>query len=275
MSKMYHINPNTGVPSVCRAAKGNCPYGGGHDGLDNHFNNYTEAQIHSQKMFEEKYRILPVEGIEDPERFMQEIEAQKRVKAEKALKLPPEGDDYKVTKELMHTEDEDFVMGVIEGEIYATESWKYTSVALQNPNVSRKFIVDALFDYPQEFDDTTRKWLVLNRALSHKALVSIIEDENEDMEVRALAFRNPKLNKEYVEDIINNDLAKTDKLPYSMIHFTPYATKETNIYKTQATLLNLRNNEDIYKAESVSMKFNIWEKVYKEQIAGENSENNK
>lgn len=274
MKKIYHINPNTGVPSLCRAEKGNCPYGG-YDGKENHFNSYTEAQIHSQKMFEEKYRILPVEGIEDPQRLMQEIEARKRVKAEKALKLVPNKSEYEITKEIMETEDENFVMGVIEGEVYATEGWEYTSVALQNPQVTRKFIAEALFDYPGEFDPTTRRWLALNRALSHKALVTIIENEDEDMVVRSLALKNPKLDKEYVSNIIQNNIEKLDKLPYSMIHFTTHANKETQIYKNEATLLNMRDSGDIYKAEKYSLDFPIWEQKYREKIEGDTYERNK
>lgn len=273
MKKTYHINPQTGVPSLCRAEKGNCPYGG-QDGKENHFNSYTEAQIYSQKMFEEMYRILPIESVEDPRRLMQEIEGRKRFKAENAKKLPPPENEYKATKELMYTEDENFVMGVIEGEVYAADDWKYTSVALQNPKVSRKFITEALFDYPGEFNKTTRRWLALNRALSHKALVAIIENEDEDPGVRAVAFKNPKLDKTYVENIINNEIEKTDKLPYSMIHFTPYANKETQMYKNESTLLRLRDPKDIYEAEGYAREFKTWEQKYKEHIKDEQHESN-
>ena len=38
----YHINKN-GVPSVCKAKPGNCPYGG-QDGNENHFSNIEDAQ---------------------------------------------------------------------------------------------------------------------------------------------------------------------------------------------------------------------------------------
>lgn len=264
MEKIYHINPGTGVPSICRAERGNCPYGGV-DGKENHFNSYSEAQIHSQQIFEKKYRILPINGIEDPERIMQEIEARKKIKAEEAMRLP-NGDEYEMTKEIMHTEDENLVMGVIEGEVYADNSWTYTSVALQNPNISRRFIVEAMFDYPGEFDKTTRRWLVLNKSLSHKALVSIIENEDEDMAVRAIAFRNPKLDKEYVENILKNDVEKVEKLPYSMIHYTKYANKDTDKIKNEATIFNSRERSGIDTAGNLAKEFNTWERKYRRKI---------
>jgi len=53
----YHVN-NNGEVGICRAKKGNCPYGGG-NGTENHFDTKEEAQIHSQKMLEAKNPLLP------------------------------------------------------------------------------------------------------------------------------------------------------------------------------------------------------------------------
>lgn len=49
----YHIN-SQGVPAVCRARAGNCPFGGN----EQHFSNVEEAQDFADKMNEDKYGIF-------------------------------------------------------------------------------------------------------------------------------------------------------------------------------------------------------------------------
>ena len=56
MSK-FHINKH-GVPAVCKATKGNCPYGG-ESGSENHFDTQEEAQEHANKAHEAEHSILP------------------------------------------------------------------------------------------------------------------------------------------------------------------------------------------------------------------------
>jgi len=50
----YHINKH-GVPSVCRATKGNCPLGGEGE----HFSTEEEAQKHADSLNEKEYEFLP------------------------------------------------------------------------------------------------------------------------------------------------------------------------------------------------------------------------
>lgn len=52
MSK-FHINKH-GIPSPCRAQKGNCPYGG----EDNHFDTQEEAQEYANKLHAEEFGVL-------------------------------------------------------------------------------------------------------------------------------------------------------------------------------------------------------------------------
>lgn len=53
----FHIN-SKGVPAPCKAAKGNCPFGGS-SGIDNHYDTIEEAQEVADKINEEKHGILP------------------------------------------------------------------------------------------------------------------------------------------------------------------------------------------------------------------------
>ena len=56
MSK-FHINKH-GVPAVCKATKGNCPYGGS----DTHFDTLGDAQAHADKVNEANHGLLPGVG---------------------------------------------------------------------------------------------------------------------------------------------------------------------------------------------------------------------
>ena len=49
----FHINAE-GVPAICRAKKGNCPFGG----VDSHYNSKEEAQVAADKMNEEKHGLI-------------------------------------------------------------------------------------------------------------------------------------------------------------------------------------------------------------------------
>jgi len=263
-NKKYHINPVTGVPTICRAEKGNCPYGGA-SGEENHFNTYSKAQKESQAIFEETYRRPSSRPVQDTNEIMREIEARRRVKGSTLEKLLKK-DDYEITKFIRYTDDENIVMSVIQGEIYESSSWDFISVALQNPNISKILLNEALFDYPGEFDITTRRWLTLNRSLTHEELVSIIEKEGEDMSVRSIAFKNPNIDKEYVSNIIHNKTDLLEKLPYSMIIYSHHRNEKTEEVK------ETRNNKSISLIAPYSKVFKTWEDLYRSRIEEEASQ---
>lgn len=258
MSRRYHINPHTGVPSICRAEVGNCPYGG-LSGSENHFGTYSEAQQRSQEIFEQTYSILPKSGEEELEMYMEEIDKIKRLNNYEVQELS-EGEHFEVTKKIRFSDDEDLVMAVIEGEVYEeANSWDYISSALQNPNISKNFLNDALFHYPHEFDNKTRRWLALNMSLSHDDLVKIIENENEDETLRAVAVRNPNLDKDYVSNIIKNNPERLETLPYAMVLYTPHSTPETEQLKMETLIIRTKQDKGISDAKSIAVKFVPWD----------------
>lgn len=269
MSRRYHINPKLGIPSVCRAEKGKCPYGGA-SGNENHFDTFSEAQKRSQEIFEETYRILPSSVEDNKDEIMQEIEQQRKVKKDIVDKLPKSG-EFEITKAIMETDNEDVVMGVIEGEIYPNSDWTYTSVALQNPNISQKFLNEALFHYPGEFDISTRRWLVLNRSLTHNDLMLILNNEEEDINMRSLVFLNPNIDKNYVNDIIENKDNLLEQLPYSMIVYSHNSNDKTEAIREEAVLFRMRNMAGILQAETMAFDYAPWERKYRRQIEEEKS----
>lgn len=255
---MYHINPNIGAPTICRANRmEDCPYSG-ETGSENHFNTYDEAQIAAQEFFTLTYELLSSNIDHNFDEIMEEIEMRKKVKKETVKVLPTENDD-EITKAIMETEDESFVMGVIEGEVYETSSWKYISVALQHPNICKTFLHEALFDYPEEFMQETRRWLALNRSLTHEALVSIVENENEDPVVRSVALNNPNVNKEYLRNILTNEVERLEELPYKVLLYNG------QIEEISDEALTYKTDEVLYfsLADYIATTYRAWERTYK------------
>lgn len=254
--KMYHINPIIGAPTICRADRiEDCPYSG-ETRSENHFNTYGEAQTAAQEFFTLTYELLSSDIDHNVGEIMEEIETRKKVKLETIEILAKKSED-EITKAIMETGDENVVMGVIEGEVYETSSWKYTSIALQNPNICKTFLHEALFDYPSEFTKETRRWLALNRSLTHEALVSLVENENEDIFVRSIALNNPNINKEYLLNILNNEVERLEKLPYQILLYNEQIKEisdEALTYKTSEPFL--------YDSlpEIISRTYKTWER---------------
>lgn len=76
----FHIN-SKGVPAVCKAIKGNCPFGG-ESGTENHYDTEKEAQLAADALHEKQHGILPseinflkkIENLENLEKRYNEIE---------------------------------------------------------------------------------------------------------------------------------------------------------------------------------------------------------
>ena len=257
--RMYHIHPNIGAPTQQRANRiEDCPYSG-ETGRENHFNTYDEAQIAAQEFFTLTYELLSSNINHDFDEIMEEIEMRKKVKKEVVKVLPTENDD-EIMKAIMETEEENVVIGVIEGEVYETTSWKYKSIALQNPNICKTFLHEALFDYPEEFTEETRRWLALNRSLTHEALVSLVENENEDIVVRSVALNNPNVDKEYLRNILTNEVERLKELPYEVLLYNGQIKEisdEALTYKT--------NEPFLFESlpEIISRTYKTWERTYK------------
>lgn len=251
--KKYHINPKTGIPSICRA-ESKCPYGG-KTGQEGHYNTYSEAQQASQYYLGKVYEFMPGLMKEVPaDELKSEIEKSRDVNREEVSKLEAMGEKESI-EYLKTTDNEGVLMSVIEGEIKKEQGWEYISTALQNPNISKKFLRESLLDYPQEVNVETRKWLAMNPALTHEEIASIVEDEDENIEIRALALKNPSLNKEYASSIISSHIEKTDILPYSMLHFTKHKNKESEQRKDETIFLARRDRTGTLLAESLNKKY--------------------
>lgn len=241
-NRTYHINPTTGVPTICRNRNiRNCPYSG-ETGNENHFDTYREAQLAAQEFFALTMELFSSNVEHDQNEIMEEIEKIRKVKKRDIDSLSKEK-DFELIKKIHYTEDENIIMGVIEGEICIEHDWKYISAALQNSNISRSFLNEALFDYSKRFSQRTRGFLSLNHSLTHDELVAIIENREENLGVRSVAFLNPALKKEYVLNIIEKQPELLERLPHTLIIFSPH--KSESIQKVKNDLITKRKIEKL------------------------------
>lgn len=106
----YHIN-SKGVPSICRAKSGNCPFGGD----DQHFSNANEAESFANKLNEDKYGIFKNvssnKEYQIPEGTPQEARVDKESFVNENHKLLKSGDNW------VHLNNEDEVVGTMKDPI--------------------------------------------------------------------------------------------------------------------------------------------------------------
>lgn len=106
----YHIN-SQGVPAICRAKEGNCPFGGD----EQHFSNVNEAQEFANKLNEDRYGLFKnVESNKDysiPEGIPQVDRIDKEDFVNKNHKLLKSGDNW------IHLDNNDEVIGTMKEPI--------------------------------------------------------------------------------------------------------------------------------------------------------------
>lgn len=202
MSKVkYHVNPFTGVPSICRAKKGNCPYGGA-SGYDYHYDTFQEAQAAAQEYMESNYGLLPVE-----EGFDAEIEEDPILDAEALARLPKASR----IQLLEHTNNEDFLMSVIERSNDASDDWDNLKAVYNNPNLPRDF-VERVAKMPNEYTKETQRFMAHSPSMTHEDLMSFI-DNTADADALIIAYRNPNIDEEWMMSQIDGDVTRLTEPP--------------------------------------------------------------
>lgn len=210
-AKKFHINPHTGIPSVCRATKGNCPYGSEGE----HFNTFSEAQAASDTIMSEAYGFLPIAN-DEVEELIDERLTLKKEKLEKFMKLSiPER-----AEEAFYTEDQEILNGIIKGE-FDERSWSVTGPAFQNKNLDRDFLEDVLIKYPEEYSKEARMWAASNTGLSSKDLGYMYLSTDYE-EIKAVALTNKNLDRRFISGLVKRlTLDEMASYPNSVIFMDP------------------------------------------------------
>ncbi len=160
----YHINPNTGVPSVCYANKGNCPYAA----ESKHYSTYEEAEMVSDKLLEYKFPIFEQPQYDDPYDFDTYNATQQY--ADLINKFPDSSivdeinnvldieDKYEflndmqdgdVVEYIKETDDEEFLSAVLNRQILVesdNDDNKYIEAIIENPNFPNDIKQDMIYN---------------------------------------------------------------------------------------------------------------------------------
>lgn len=243
----YHINPKTGMPSVCHAQRGNCPYGGA-SGSEGHYESYSMAFEESQRRMSNEHKLLPANELAD-------IELKKYESLSAKVERLPK-DRIELKEAIRHTTDVELLKGIIEEKIYVEDGWDKISVALQNPNLPRQFINDVLYERKELYSDEARRHLMLNSALTHEDLMYALEN-SDDLYLKSVAMKNPSLKQEFSNDYLANKPEELTKLPYYMITENGNVDND-HLFGWHKWVLKNKVNIDRTEINTLNVKYSDW-----------------
>lgn len=213
MSRKYHINPKTCVPTICRAKQGQCPYEDAFGG-DNHYDTYSEAQAASFDIMREEYGLV-YDMMEL--NFKESFETIKKDSKELELVIgKPFADDRELSvimNDLLTTEDEERLMRVIKGVDYPDMDWEKVGAVLQNPNLPEDFMAD-IFDYTDNHHLETVRLFMWNPSISEDKLFEFASSEEDDMLARCIALRNEGISEETADELMKTRRDIFSELPW-------------------------------------------------------------
>lgn len=177
---IYHISPVTGMPGVCYATRGKCPYGGT-TGLSNHYNTLEEAQIVADSRAAERYAEF--------HRAEQEASSINFDSGVKYAYL--EGlSEQEITTTITETTDPELLDEVINGEILGdTEDMRFVAPALRNSYISEDTMDDIMVN-PEDY--------------THETLLAFEDNPMLEPEGRALLVRGDLDDDNFCQKICNH-----------------------------------------------------------------------
>lgn len=187
----YHINPKTGLPAICRAKPGNCPYE--RQGAP-HFNSYDEADEYSVNQLMEEGRFI-VSAEEqygtDAEWFEEMDSVQDRIAEEgydyameevwgafnREKEVSDEVADFspeEIVEYLRGVPDEQLIEDVLEGKAFPHEtSDRYVRAVAANPLFPEKYKEAMAYD-PWSFDQEFIVECIENHQFNEDQLLDMI-----------------------------------------------------------------------------------------------------
>lgn len=213
----YHINPHTGVPNICRAKKGNCPYEGAF-GNSNHYDSYSEAQEASFEIMRDEFGIV-YDLAADEERKgrhsqLEDYEEYERVIGSEMVYDDREYDE--IIRDIVNTEDEEKITNILDGLYYANKDWNKVSAVLQNPNIPEAFLED-IVDRPNNYHLETVRMIMRNRRLNQVQLFEFSSRQNNDIYARGIAMSNKSIKVETVDKLAKSKPELMTKAPWAVL----------------------------------------------------------
>lgn len=254
----YHINPKTGMPSMCHASLGKCPYGG-ISGNDRHFGTYSMALAESQNALEDEHSLLP----SDVDSIGFGLSTGEWDTYEETMTEEEGYTERDMMRELLTTNDSKLLLDVIEGRKYAQDGWDNIAMALQNPNLPKETIEEMLFIHPGSYSKEAKRHLALNSGLTQDDLNEILQND-EDVVMHALAYRNMRFDQNVISDHLRNKKELLTKVPhYFMIENASTDKSEIDSWFDWVSANNvyIETNE----IQAITLKYTDWMVNYYEE----------
>lgn len=196
MALKYHINPKVGIPTICRAKDGNCPYGG----PESHYDSFEEAQRVSQEKFESEYMVLPVSEGELYRKYSDDDEFR-----------GAQSKSFFFFKERRARREEERIMAAKERKVQ--EELEKNRIAVEKRKEELRMHKELVFkDLEAEFNrEHPAPKLDPDKDIGHsivtmedpKALLDIINGVHYPDQFDK-ALQNPNLPRDFIDDVINN-----------------------------------------------------------------------
>lgn len=190
----YHINPHTGVPSICYAEKGACPYGP----RDEHYDSFEEAQDAAYLYMENKYSIFEDDYISDEYSYSDVDDEICDTTIDNNYSYLNNYSFDELIQELKETSNEELLELVLENNIELDADYhdEYIMVITQNPYFPKTIkndVVTNTFNYSDEFVYS----LLKNQELNEKELFSIAQNSRNHT-IQKEALMNPAISTESI-----------------------------------------------------------------------------
>lgn len=213
----YHINPNTGIPNICRAEKGNCPYEGAFNS-ENHYDSYSEAQEASFEIMRDEFGIVYDLSADaerkSPQTHFHEYKEFQRVVGSEIIHDEREYEE--IIKEIVNTEEEEKITNILDGLYYANKDWNKVSAVLQNPNIPKDFLDDIVYQ-PENYHSETIRLVMRNRRLNQAQLFEFASNQGNDIYARGIAMTNHSIKKETVDKLATKQPGLMTSAPWVVL----------------------------------------------------------
>lgn len=234
MGKKYHISTVTNAPGICRAEKGQCPYG-------KHYDTFGEAAAEIQLKFEREHEILPGDNGDNKlfdEAHWEEInELFDSIGSEDFVKNEEEGVTQEKDKwdELRRTFEEIQGRSGLNNDQEGKDEWKGLSQMFESIQSNKDIEGIELMYLIRSMGDTLQLREIIKGNLFYK----------DDWSTIGAALQNPALPRDIIDKILNNP---------DEHHIEAQKWLATNPSLTHDDLMNIVNNSKDMDLRMIALK---------------------
>ena len=195
MSALYHINPYTGVPGICHAKRGNCPYGG-KSGVENHFSTYEQAQFVADKIQAEQFQDY---------KEIEKYDKKRDWSASSKYNYLNDLSDEEALNTINETTDFSLLQAVVDGQVLTRpdNDPKFIKAALRNDYLDDDLLED-ISDNPEQYSKEAILAFEDNPMLTSAGRVDLIRADLSDYSFCRKILSHKKITSEAIIEALSD-----------------------------------------------------------------------